>query len=96
MKQFLMIICGTYFFLYLLGFIIPQETNHPVLQRLSKPVTIAHQGGNKIYPDESLMAFTNAVDMGIQVLEVDIHRTRDGIIVINHDLTIDRLTDSSG
>ena len=42
------------------------------------------------------MAFTNAVDMGIQVLEVDIHRTRDGVIVINHDLTIDRLTDSSG
>ena len=91
-----MIICCTYFFLYLLGFIIPQETNHPVLQRLSKPVTIAHQGGNKVYPDESLMAFTNAVDMGIQVLEVDIHRTRDGVIVINHDLTIDRLTDSSG
>ena len=96
MKQFLIIICGTYFFLYSLGFIIPQKTTHPVFQRLSKPVTIAHQGGNKVYPDESLMAFTNAVDMGIQVLEIDIHRTRDGIIVINHDLTIDRLTDSSG
>jgi len=85
-----------YLFLYALGFIIPQKTTHPVLQRLSKPVTIAHQGGNKIYPDESLLAFNNAVDMGIQVLEVDIHRTRDGVIVINHDQTIDRLTDSSG
>jgi glycerophosphoryl diester phosphodiesterase len=96
MKQLLMIICGMYLFLYALGFIIPQKTTHPVLQRLSKPVTIAHQGGNKIYPDESLLAFNNAVDMGIQVLEVDIHRTRDGVIVINHDQTIDRLTDSSG
>ena len=96
MKQFLMIICGMYLFLYALGFIIPQKTTHLVLQRLSKPVTIAHQGGNKVYPDESLLAFTNAVDMGLQVLEVDIHRTKDGVLVINHDQTIDRLTDSSG
>ena len=91
-----MIICSMYLFLYTLGFIVPQKTTHPVLQRLSKPVTIAHQGGNKVYPDESLLAFTNAVDMGIQVLEVDIHRTRDGVLVINHDQTIDRLTDGSG
>ena len=91
-----MIICGMYLFLYALGFIIPQKTTHLVLQRLSKPVTIAHQGGNKVYPDESLLAFTNAVDMGLQVLEVDIHRTKDGVLVINHDQTIDRLTDSSG
>ncbi len=34
--------------------------------------------------------------MGLQVLEVDIHRTKDGVLVINHDQTIDRLTDSSG
>ena len=91
-----MIICGMYLFLYALGFIIPQKTTHLVLQRLSKPVTIAHQGGNKVYPDESLLAFTNAVDMGLQVLEVDIHRTKDGVLVINHDQTIDRLTDGSG
>ena len=85
-----------YLLLYTLGFIIPQKTTHPLLERLSKPVTIAHQGGNKVYPDESLLAFTNAVDMGIQVLEMDIHRTRNGVLVINHDQAIDRLTDSSG
>jgi len=96
MKQFLMIISGMYLFLYTLGFIIPQKTTHLVLKRLSQPVTIAHQGGNKVYPDESLLAFTNAVNMGLQVLEVDIHRTKDGVLVINHDQTIDRLTDSSG
>ena len=96
MKQFLTIICIMYLLLYILGFIIPQKTTHPVLQRLSKPVTIAHQGGNKVYPDESLLAFTNAVDMGIQILEMDIHLTRDGVLVINHDQAIDRLTDSSG
>jgi len=91
-----MIIFTMYLLLYTLGFIIPQKTTHPVLEHLSKPVTIAHQGGNMVYPDESLLAFTNAVDMGIQVLEMDIHRTRDGFLVINHDQSIDRLTDSSG
>ena len=65
MKQFLMIISGMYLFLYTLGFIIPQKTTHLVLKRLSQPVTIAHQGGNKVYPDESLLAFTNAVDLSL-------------------------------
>ena len=96
MKKVLILICGFYLFLYILGFIIPQKITHPVLERLSKPVTIAHQGGNKIYPDESLLAFTNAINMGIQVIEFDIHRTTDGIIVINHDHTIDRLTNGTG
>ena len=96
MKKVLILICGFYLFLYILGFIIPQKITHPVLERLSKPVTIAHQGGNKIYPDESLLAFTNAINMGIQVIEFDIHRTKDGIIVINHDQTIDRLTNGTG
>ena len=96
MKQLLILICGFYLFLYILGFMIPQKTTHPILQRLSKPVTIAHQGGNKVYPDESLLAFTNAINMGIQVIELDIHRTKDGVIVINHDPTIDRLTDGTG
>ena len=96
MKKVLIFICGFYLFLYILGFIIPQKITHPVLERLSKPVTIAHQGGNKIYPDESLLAFTNAINMGIQVIEFDIHRTKDGIIVINHDQTIDRLTNGTG
>jgi len=96
MKQLLILICGFYLFLYILGFMIPQKTTHPILQRLSKPVTIAHQGGNKVYPDESLLAFTNAINMGIQVIELDIHRSKDGIIVINHDQTIDRLTDGTG
>ena len=96
MKKVSIFICGFYLFLYILGFIIPQKITHPVLERLSKPVTIAHQGGNKIYPDESLLAFTNAINMGIQVIEFDIHRTKDGIIVINHDQTIDRLTNGTG
>ena len=70
-----MIIFTMYLLLYTLGFIIPQKTTHPVLARLSKPVTIAHQRGNKVYPDDSLLPFTNALDIRIQLPEIDMHLT---------------------
>ena len=75
---------------------IPQNTSHPVLHKLKIPVSIAHQGGNHLYPDQSILAFQNSVDLGIQVLELDVHRTLDGIIVIHHDASINRLTNDTG
>jgi len=85
-----------YLFLYLFGFLIPQKTTHPVLNNIKIPVTISHQGGNKEYPDQSILAFNNSVNLGIQVLELDVHKTLDGTIVIHHDASIDRLTDMTG
>ena len=85
-----------YLFLYLFGFLIPQETTHPVLDNIDLPVTISHQGGNKEYPDQSMLAFDNSVNLGIQILELDIHRTMDSVLVIHHDASIDRLTNQTG
>ena len=81
-----------YLFLYLFGFLVPQKTTHPVLKNIKLPVTIAHQGGNKEFPDQSMMAFDNSVNLGIQILELDIHRTQDSVLVIHHDASIERLT----
>ena len=91
-----MIAFKIYLSLYLFGFIIPQTTTHPVLDKLNTPVSIAHQGGNQLFPDQSMLAFNNSVDLGIQVLELDVHRTLDGIIVIHHDASINRLTNDTG
>ena len=85
-----------YLFLYLFGFLIPQKTTHPVLNNIKIPVTISHQGGNKVYPDQSMLAFNNSIRLGIQVLELDVHRTSDSILVIHHDASIDRLTNKTG
>ena len=85
-----------YLFLYLFGFLIPQKTTHPVLNNIKIPVTISHQGGNKVYPDQSMLAFNNSIRLGIQVLELDVHRTSDSVLVINHDTSIDRLTNKTG
>ncbi|MCB8978801.1 MAG: glycerophosphodiester phosphodiesterase [Ardenticatenaceae bacterium] len=59
-------------------------------------MVIAHQGGEGLRPSNTLAAFDNAMELGVDVLEMDIHQTKDGAIVLMHDATVDRTTDGSG
>lgn len=61
-----------------------------------RPMVIAHQGGDGLRPSNTLLAFQHAVDLGADVLEMDVHRTADGALVVMHDATVDRTTDGSG
>ncbi|MFT5196363.1 MAG: glycerophosphoryl diester phosphodiesterase [Candidatus Promineifilaceae bacterium] len=61
-----------------------------------RPVVIAHQGGDGIRPSNTMAAFTHAVDLGVDVLEMDIHSTKDGVLVAIHDDTVDRTTNGTG
>ncbi len=63
-----------------------------------RPTTliIAHQGGDGVWPGDTLFAFEKAVEIGADVLEMDAHITRDGVIVLMHDAKVDRTTDGSG
>lgn len=60
------------------------------------PWVIAHQGGDGLRPGNTLASFQHAADLGVDVLEMDIHSTQDGVLVTIHDDTIDRTTDGSG
>lgn len=57
---------------------------------------IAHAGGKDLAPENTLVAFALAEKMGADVLEGDVHLTKDGIVVVIHDETIDRTTDKAG
>ncbi len=57
---------------------------------------IAHRGGGAVRPEETLPAFENALAVGADVLEFDVHRTADGVLVAMHDDTVDRTTDGVG
>jgi glycerophosphoryl diester phosphodiesterase len=62
------------------------------------PVRIAHRGasGAGLAPENTLAAFEHAIQIGVDILEVDVHATGDGQIVAVHDATLDRTTDGGG
>lgn len=57
---------------------------------------IAHRGFSGKYPENTMLAFSKAVEIGADGIELDVHFTKDGEIVIIHDETIDRTTDGTG
>lgn len=63
---------------------------------LNVPFVIAHQGGDGLWPGDTMFAYQNAVELGVDVLEMDIHITKDGVLVLMHDETVDRTTDGTG
>jgi glycerophosphoryl diester phosphodiesterase len=60
------------------------------------PQIFAHRGAKEIAPENTLPAFEEALRMGVQGIELDVHRTRDGALVVIHDFTVDATTDGSG
>ena len=61
------------------------------------PILIAHGGGNKEFPDNTLEAFYNAYSVDERVMmETDVSITKDGVVILSHDTTIDRKTNATG
>lgn len=52
---------------------------------MSKPLQIAHRGGAGLWPENTLEAFTHAIDAGVDGIELDVHLSRDGVLVVHHD-----------
>ena len=67
-----------------------------VAQRAPAPLLAAHRGGAALWPENSLLAFRNAVALGADYLEFDVHLSRDGEVVVIHDPTLDRTTTGTG
>ena len=57
---------------------------------------IAHRGGDGEWPGETLYAFKRAVEIGADVLEMDIYKTIDGHLVLMHNMTVNETTDGTG
>ena len=56
----------------------------------------AHRGASGYMPENTLLSFQMAVDLGSNGIECDIHRTADGQLLVCHDATIDRTSDGTG
>jgi glycerophosphoryl diester phosphodiesterase len=60
------------------------------------PLVMAHQGGEGEWPSNTMVAFRNAANAGADVLDTDMHMTKDGVLVLMHDSTVDRTTNGKG
>ena len=61
-----------------------------------RPLNIAHRGASGHAPANTLTAFALAADMGADGIELDVHLSRDGEVVVIHDATVDATTDGRG
>lgn len=81
----------------------PPSPAHPLtrlppnpLTRLSARLVIGHRGNRAFAPENTIESFRQAIDLGADALEFDVHATRDGEIVVFHDPTLERTTDGAG
>lgn len=63
---------------------------------LKRPLIMAHRGASAIMPENTLSSFRRAIDDGADIIETDLHFTKDDEIVLMHDSTLDRTVDATG
>jgi len=56
----------------------------------------AHRGGAALRPENTIVSFDHGLSLGADGLEFDVHLSRDGVVVVHHDATLDRTTGSRG
>ena len=64
--------------------------------RSTSPLVIAHRGQSIEAPENTMEAFRRAIELGAQMIETDVNVTRDGALVLTHDVTVDRTTNGTG
>ncbi|MCM1289672.1 MAG: hypothetical protein NC132_04100 [Corallococcus sp.] len=95
------IIAGCILLVYFVFAILPRtqciEDNPFLIEKGARPLLIAHGGGHKEFPDNTLEACYNAYSVDENVmLEMDVSITKDDVVIMSHDTTLDRRTDANG
>lgn len=62
----------------------------------SSVIVVAHRGDWRNFPENSLEAIDNAIKMGVDIVELNVKRTKDGELILMHDRTLDRTTTGKG
>ncbi len=99
--QITAIVLASILVVYLVIALFPRFDNfkgdNPMRTKTDLPILIAHGGGNKEFPDNTLEAFYNAYSVDKRVMmETDVSITKDGVVILSHDTTLDRKTNVTG
>ena len=63
---------------------------------VDRVLVYGHQGGDEVWPGNTMLAFREADALGVDILELDVHLTADGEVIVLHDDTVDRTSDGTG
>lgn len=74
----------------------PAIEDNAFLKRHEGFMNIAHRGGGELLPENTIAAYRNSYAVGAESIEGDVHMTKDGVIVVSHDDTVDRCTNGTG
>ena len=77
--------------IYQRHFVSTQINNNP-----NQVSVIAHRGANKKAPENTLSAISKAIALGVDMVEIDIHLTKDNQLIVLHDETLERTTNGTG
>jgi len=95
------------FFAFIAGILLTtpvlaqQRPVDPIIRQLHDPTSkqvlvVAHRGDWRNHPENSIRAIESAIAMGVDVVEIDLKKTKDGVLILMHDATIDRTTSGHG
>ena len=75
-----------------------QQEKQKALERLPKPAVWAHRGMSMTHPENTIEAFLAAAELGpsLHGIETDVQLSKDGEVIVFHDETLDRVTDTRG
>ena len=74
----------------------PRPATIDELLALDRPIVLAHTGGEDAYPGSTLFSFGESVAAGVDMLDLNVLLTADGVLVVQHDETVDRTTEGTG
>lgn len=73
----------------------PMELKHGFFAS-DRPLVFAHRGGSALAPENTRAAFDNGFALGADGIELDVHLSRDGLVMVHHDFLLDRTTNLHG
>jgi glycerophosphoryl diester phosphodiesterase len=76
--------------------VLELESMRHVFFSSGRPLVFAHRGGAALAPENTMAAFDQAVALGVDGLELDVHLSRDGVVMVHHDDTLERTTNLRG
>jgi glycerophosphoryl diester phosphodiesterase len=74
----------------------PEATTVADTLALGRPVVLAHASGENIHPHSTPFGFADSVANGVDILDFDVQLSKDGVLVVQHDDSVDRTTNTTG